>query len=211
MNSKSEVAKLFQEFYYMVENQFQTKRSILRSHNGTEFYNDCLGDLLQEKGILHQSTCRDTPQQNGIAERKNRHLLEVGRTLMFHINVPTHLWGDAILTSCYLINRMPTRVLNYATPLQTLKNTFPNTRLTSDLPLKIFRCTVFVHVPTRFLSKFDPRIEKCIFLGYTPNKKGYKCFNPTTRKIHVSMDVNFIENIPFYNKTTLRGENSNED
>ena len=66
---------------------------------------------------------------------------------------------------------MPTRVLNYATPLQTLKNTFPNTRLTSDLPLKIFRCTVFVHVPTRFLSKFDPRIEKCIFLGYAPNKK----------------------------------------
>ena len=211
MNSKSEVAKLFQEFYYMVENQFQTKRSILRSHNGTEFYNDCLGDLLQEKGILHQSTCRDTPQQNGIAKRKNRHLLEVGRALMFHMNVPTHLWGDAILTSCYLINRMPTRVLNYATPSQTLKNTFPNTRLTLDLPSKNFGCTVFVHVPTHLRSKFDPRTKKCIFLGYAPNKKGYKCFNPTTRKIHASMDVNFIENIPFYNKTTLQGESSNED
>ena len=83
-----------------------------------------------EKGILPQSTCKDTPQQNGIAERKSKHLLEVGRALMFHMNVPTHLWGDAILTSCYLINRMPTRVLNYATHLQTLKNTFPNTCLT---------------------------------------------------------------------------------
>ena len=90
-----------------------------------------------EKGILHQSTCKDTPQQNGIAERKNKHLLEVGRTLMFHMNVPTHLWGDAILTS-YLINRMPIRVLKYATPLQTLKNKFPNTHFTSDLPLKFF-------------------------------------------------------------------------
>ena len=49
------------------------------------------------------------------------------------------------------------------------------------------------------------------FLGYAPDKKGYKCFNPTTRKIHVSMDVNFLENIPFYNKTTLQGESSNED
>ena len=123
------------------------------------------------------------------------------------MNVPTHLWGDAILTSCYLINRMPTRVLNYASPSQTLKNTFPNTRLTSDLPLKFFGYIVFVHVPTHLRSKFDPRTEKCIFLGYAPNKKGYKCFNPTTRNIHVSMDVNFIENIPFYNKTTLQGKN----
>lgn len=101
-----------------------------------------------EKGILHQPTCRDTPQQNGITEHKNRHLLEVGRALIFNMNVPTHLWGDAILTSYYLINRMPTRVLNYETPLQTLKTTFPNTRLTSDLPLKKFCCTMFIHVPT---------------------------------------------------------------
>ena len=197
------VAKLFQDFYSMVENQFQTKISIIRSDNGTEFYNDCLGDFLLEKGILHQSTCRDT-HQNGIVERKNEHLLEVGKALMFHMNVPTHLWGDAILTS-YLINRMPIRVLKYATPLQTLKNTFPNTRLTSDLPLKNFGCTEFVHVPTHFLSKFDPRTKKCIFLGYAPNKKGYKSFNPITRKIHVSMDISFIEKIPFYNKTTLQG------
>ena len=63
MNSKFEVAKLFQDFYSMVENQFQTKISILWSDNGIEFYNDCLGDFLLEKGILHQSTCRDTPQQ----------------------------------------------------------------------------------------------------------------------------------------------------
>ena len=164
-----------------------------------------------EKSILHQPTCRDTPQQNGITEHKNRHLLEVGRALIFNMNVPTHLWGDAILTSCYLINRMPTRVLNYETPLQTLKNTFPNTRLTSNLPLKNFGCTVFIRVPTHFRSKFDPRTKKYIFLGYAPNKKGYRCINPTTRIIHISMDVNFIENIPFYNKTTLQGESSNGD
>lgn len=66
-----------------------------------------------------------------------------------------------------------------------------------ELPLKIFDCTVFVHVPTHLQSKFDPRAEKCTFLGNAPNKKGYKCFNPSTRKIHLSVDVNFIENFPF--------------
>lgn len=65
------------------------------------------GNFLKEKGIQHQSTCRDTPQQNGIAERKNRHLLEVGWAIMFSMNVPKYLWGDAILTS-YWINKMPT-------------------------------------------------------------------------------------------------------
>ena len=105
----------------MIENQFQTKISILRTGNGTEYFNSCLGMFLTEKGIQHQSTCRDTPQQNGIAERKNRHLLEVARAIMFSMHVPKYLWGDAILTACYLINRMLTRVLQYITPLACLR------------------------------------------------------------------------------------------
>ena len=83
--------------------------------------------------------------------------------LMFHANVPKYLWGDAILTSYYLINKMPTRVLNYETPLQTLKKSFPNTCLINNLPLKLFGCAVFVHVPSHLQSKFDPRVENCIF------------------------------------------------
>ena len=92
----------FKDFYSMVENQFQTKRSILQIENGIEFYNDCLGDFLLEKDILYRLTCRDITQENGIAERKNRHLLEVDKALMFHMNVPTYLLGDAILTSGFI-------------------------------------------------------------------------------------------------------------
>ena len=101
----------------MIENHFQTKISILRTYNGTEYFNKCSGSFLQEKGIQHQSTCWDTPQQNGIAERNNGHLLEVGRALMFSMNVPKFLWGDAVLKASFLINRLPTRVLKYNTPL----------------------------------------------------------------------------------------------
>lgn len=75
----------------------------------------------KKKGIQHQSTCQDTPQQNGIVERKNRHLLEVTRATMFSAHVSKYLWGDAILTAYYLINRMSTHVLKYITPLQCLK------------------------------------------------------------------------------------------
>ena len=93
MSEKSEVEKIFKEFYRMIENQFQTKISILRSDNGTEYFNKVLETFSNEKGILHQSSCSDTPEQNGIAERKNKHLLEVARAMMFYMNIPKYLWG----------------------------------------------------------------------------------------------------------------------
>jgi hypothetical protein len=110
------------------------------------------------------------------------------------------------LTASYLINQMPTRVLQYITPLDCFKKEFPASRITSELPLKIFGCTVFVHIPNKSRSKLDPRAEKCVFLGYAPNQKGYKCFNPQTRKFHITMDVSFLENTPFFTKNFLQGE-----
>ena len=114
-----------------------------------------------------------------------------------------YLWGEAVLTASYLINRMPSRVLKYITPLECLKQYFPGTRIYSDLLIRVFGCTVFVHIPSKFRSKFDPRAEKCIFVGFAPNKKGYKCYNPQTKKIHVNMDVSFLENQPYFHKNSL--------
>ena len=208
MNKKSDVKNLFTNFYNMIENQFQTKIGILHSDNGTEYFNEQLGEFLEKKGIFHQSTCRDTPQQNGIAERKNKHLLEVARAIMFYMHVPKYLWGEAILTASYLINRMPTKVLTYKTPFDCLKTFFPDTRLFSDLPAKVFGCTAYVHVPSQFRSKLDPRAIKCVFLGYSSNKKGYKCFDPQTKKFHVSMDVSFVETKSYFPNTSLQGETS---
>ena len=84
-------------------------------------------------GILHQTSCAYTPQQNGVAERKNRHLMETTRTLLIHGEVPEHFWGDAILTACYLINRMPSSVLKNNIPHSIL---FPHEPL-HPLPYKI--------------------------------------------------------------------------
>ncbi|RVW12523.1 Retrovirus-related Pol polyprotein from transposon TNT 1-94 [Vitis vinifera] len=112
---------------------------ILKSDNAKEYFTSSLSTYLQNHGIIHISSCVDTPQQNGVAERKNRHLLEVARCLMFSSNVPNYFWGEAILTATYLINP------------------------SSDLPLKVFGCTAFVHVYPQNRSKFAPRANKCIF------------------------------------------------
>ncbi|RVW37266.1 Retrovirus-related Pol polyprotein from transposon TNT 1-94 [Vitis vinifera] len=93
----------------MIQTQFQSKIQILKSDNARDYFNSILGEFLAQEGIVHLSSCVDTPQQNGIAERKNRHLLEVARSLMFSMNVPKLFWGQAVLTAAYLINRMPSR------------------------------------------------------------------------------------------------------
>ena len=94
MKEKSEVGKLFQTFYNMIETQFQVKNGIFHTDNGIEYFNEFLGSFLKEKGIHHQSTCVNTPQQNGTTERKNKHLLEVARAIMFSMNVPRYFWGE---------------------------------------------------------------------------------------------------------------------
>ena len=88
--------------------------------------------FLQEKEILHQSTCTNTPKHNGIAERKIKHLLEVDRAMMFHMNMPKYLWGDIVLTTSYLINRMPSKVLQYTNPLKCLNFFFSEVTYRAD-------------------------------------------------------------------------------
>jgi hypothetical protein len=123
LKHKSEVLSVFKDFYNMVQNQYNVNVKILRSDNGTEYVNKAFDSFLSSHGILHQTTCVNTAEQNGVAERKNRHLLEVARSLMFTMNVPKFLWGEAVKTAAYLINRMPSRVLRYKTPIECLTGT----------------------------------------------------------------------------------------
>ena len=182
----------------MIQTQFQTKIQVLKTDNAKDYFNTALAKYLLKHGIIHISSCVDTPQQNGVAERKNRHLLEVARSLMFSTNVPKQSWRKAVLTAAYLINRMPSRVLQFQTPCQTLIKTFPNTKLLSDLDPKIFGCSVFVHIHQPYRSKLDPRAIKCIFIGYSSHKKGYKCYSPITKRVYNSMDTTFFEHKPYY-------------
>jgi transposase InsO family protein len=120
MKHKDEVLKCFQNFRALYENQFNTQVKILRTDDGTEYVNKEFNAFLSRNGILHQTSCPDTPPQNGVAERKNRHILEVARSLMFTMNVPKFLWSEAVLTATYHINHTPSKILAMKTPCEIL-------------------------------------------------------------------------------------------
>lgn len=184
MKEKYGVTTTFQKFHHLIQNQFQKSIKILHRDNEKEYINNQLAHYLSNIGIHHQTTCINTPQQNGIAERKNRHLLEVAKSLVFTMNVPNTFWGEAILTATYLIKRMPTKALNFKTPRETVLKVFSHNCLLSNLHFKVFGCTVFAHIPQN--HKLDPKAEKSIFLGYSFSQKGYKCYSPSVKKHSVN-------------------------
>nr|GFB24555.1 putative ribonuclease H-like domain-containing protein [Tanacetum cinerariifolium] len=144
---------------------FQKSVQIFRSENGGEYVNSQMKLFFQSKGIVHQTTCPHTPEQNGVAERKNRLLLEMTRALIIESHVPKSFWPEALATATYLINRLPTKILKMKTPLETLSE---YTTIPQPLTLqpKVFGCTVFVHIPKSYRDKLDPCAEKCVFVGY---------------------------------------------
>lgn len=197
MRHKDEVFECFKDFCAYVKTQFKVQVQMIRTDNGTEYVNRRLGEFLSDQGILHQTSCPDTPPQNGVAERKNRHILEVARSIMYTMNVPKCLWGEAVLTATYLINRTPSMILGMKSPCELLlgENKF-------SVPPKVFGCTCFVRDHRPAVNKLDPRAVKCIFIGYPSGQRGYKCWSPSDRRTFVSMDVTFWESNPYYGEKT---------
>lgn len=204
LKHKSDVFAAFKSFHFMVSTQFNAKIQILRSDNGGEYISCDFSSFFDASGIVHQTTCSDTPKQNGVAEQKNYHLWEISHAILFTMNVCKTVWSDALLTVVYLMNKMPTHVLSHKTPLETLLLSSP----LFSLPPKTFGCVCYVHVLKLERTKLDPKALKCVFLGYGTNQKGYKCFHPPTRRFFVSRDVTFFESVPFFASrgTSLQGE-----
>ena len=112
MKSFSELFSQFTTFCAEIQTQFHVPVQILRSDNAKQYLSKPFQSFMLQHEILHQTSCVDTPSKNGVAERKNRHLLEIARALLFQMHVPKHFWVDAVSTACFLINRMPSSVLN---------------------------------------------------------------------------------------------------
>lgn len=165
--TKQHVIKFLKTFLVYTQNQFNHSVKVFRSDNGGEFFNQILNEHFAEKGIIHQSSCSQTPQQNGLVERKHKHLLEVTRALHFQSGVPLSLWGHCLLTATYIINRLPSPVIHNATPHSLLFGTSLAYQL-----LRTSGCLGFASVNNH--GKLAPRAIAAVFLGYPHTQKGYK-------------------------------------
>ena len=176
-----------------IQTHFHVSVQTLRSDNTKEYLLEHFQSFMLQKRILHNTSCVDTPSQNGVVERKNKHLLQTSWALLFQMNVPKHLLVDAVSTACFFINRMPLSVLNWASPYHQL---FPNKPLFPIDP-KVFGCTCFVWDVRLQVFKLDLKSLKCIFVGYSRIQKGYRCYCPTLQHYFMSIDVAFFQTTPF--------------
>ena len=139
-------------------------------------------------GIVQHLTCPHTPQQNGVAERKHRHLVECALIMLSHSQLPPSYWSYPISTTDHIINRLLTPNLNNQTPWELLFLT------KLDIShLKTFGCVCFPLLKPYNSNKLQPHTTSCIFLGYPPYTKGYICLNPITSRIYISRHVLFNE------------------
>ncbi len=189
----------------MAEKQTGKEIKILRSGNGTEYVNDAMEDFLRAEGIQHQKTIVYTPEQNGVAERSNRTLVERTRAMRVDANLDKKYWAEALKTVNYCKNISPTIAVQGRTPFEVWTGEKP------DLEhLRVFGCRAFAHVCKEKRKKWDEKAEELMFVGYCSNSKGYRLINTTTHKITNSRNVHFIEHEMGFGADKMNSEFYNE-
>jgi hypothetical protein len=188
LRKKSEVFDKFKEFKALVENQTEKKIKVLRTDNGGEFYGNEFEEFCKKCGIARKKTIAYTPQQNGVAERMNKTLMEKSRSMLSGVELGQEFWAEAVGTTCYLVNRSPSSALDDKTPHEVWTGKKPSLQ-----HLRVFGCDAYVHVPKENRSKLDKKAEQCIFIGYKYGVKGYKIWNSETKKTVYIRDVVFRE------------------
>src|SRR5215468_933128 len=126
MKEKREVFDHFKRFRAVAEKETGHQIKCLRSDGGGEYFSKDFIDYLLEQGIQRQQTCRYTPQQNGVAERKNRHIAEVARAMMNEKELPHYFWAEVVATAAYIMNQTPTAAVHGVTPEQKFTGRRPD-------------------------------------------------------------------------------------
>ena len=161
LKTKDEVLGNFKIYKAEVEKQTEKSIKILRSDRGGEYMDNDFTQFCQEHGIIHEVTAPYTPQSNGVAERKNRTLLDMINCMLVSSGAPENLWGEALLTACYVLNRIPNKTSNI-TPYEYWKNR----SLKLDY-FKVWGCLAKVGIPEPKKRKIGSKTVDAIFIGYT--------------------------------------------
>lgn len=168
MKNKNEATELVQYFCAMVKTQFGKPVKIIRIDNGPEFD---MKSFHAKHGIIHQRSCVETPQQNGIVERKHQHILNVARCFKLQSGMPVSFWTYFISHVVHIINRIPILLLHDMSPFEKLYNKKPYYST-----LRSFGCLSYVSTLNRNRTTFDARFDKGVFIGFETGMKGYKIY-----------------------------------
>ncbi|GKC37227.1 putative ribonuclease H-like domain-containing protein, partial [Tanacetum coccineum] len=159
--------------------------------NGTEFKNSEMNQFCEMKGIKREFSVARTPQQNGVAERKNRTLIEAARTMLADSLLPTTFWAEAINTACYVQNRVLITKPHNKTPYELLIGRSPNLDF-----MRPFGCPVTILNTLDHLGKFEGKADEGFLVGYSVNSKAFRVFNTRTKKVEENLHIKFLENKP---------------
>ncbi|KAK9024881.1 hypothetical protein V6N11_064787 [Hibiscus sabdariffa] len=185
MRHKSEALEKFKEFKNEVQNQHGKSIKALRSDRGGEYLSQDFDELLKECGIVSQLTPPGTPQWNGVSERRNRTLLDMVRSMMSHTDLPTSFWGYALETTAFTLNRVPSKSVQ-KTPHEMWTERRPNMSF-----MRVWGCQAYVK--HQMSTKFEPKSQKCTFVGYPKETKGYYFYNSKENKVFVARTGVFLE------------------
>lgn len=193
LREKSEVFEKMKHYIEMVKNKFERKPKVIRSDRGGEYLAKDVQHYLENQGIKTQFTAPYCPEQNGVAERKNRTLIEMARCMLIDANLPNIFWDEAVNTANYIQNRIITKGAN-GIPFELW-----NGNKSGIDYFRIFGTKCFVFTPKEKRRKLDNTAKAMIFVGYDENSKAYRCYDSEQRKIVISRNVRFINVNPHAN------------
>lgn len=183
MNEKSEAFTHFKNFKSMIDKETDLRIECLRTDKGGEFVSYEFNQFCIDSGIKRNLTTTYTPQQNGVAERKNRTIMNMVRSLL-----SCKFWPEAARWTMYLLNKCHTLAVKNKTSEEAWSGHKP-----SVAHFKVFGCIGHVHIPDAMRTKLEDKSCKCIFLGISDESKGYRMYDPLEGKIVISRDVVFEE------------------
>jgi transposase InsO family protein len=187
---KSEVFDKFLFYKALVEKQSGHQIQRLRTDNGGEYVNNNFTSYCTTQGIQMQHTIPYTPQQNGVAKRNNRTLKEMANCMIQSKGLSLKYWEEAINYANYIVNRTPTKALKNITPEEAW------TKIKPDVShFRVFGSIAWAHIPDEKRKALQPKSEKCIFVGYSEDVKGYRLLQSHCNEIIIRRDVKFDENL----------------
>ncbi|GJX87290.1 putative ribonuclease H-like domain-containing protein [Tanacetum coccineum] len=193
------VSSLMHKKYFLVVTDDYSRFTLvffLTTKDETKFKNNVMDDFCKEKGIKREYSVARTPQQNGVAERRNMTLIEAARTMLADSKLPTTFWAEAVSTACYVQNRVLVVKPHNKTPYELFRGFKPALSF-----MRPFGCHVTILNTLDSLGKFDGKSDEGFFVGYSLSSKAFRVYNTRTKRVEENLHIGFLENKPMIEGT----------